>query len=220
MNKGRGSAAPACAAPHPAPSWLHSPRGPDRPSFVPQRLPGWRDPHGEEAAASPRPSFRCQAPSAPGSKAARRSDGDRSAQTKVPLRGLRFPLFQPRLPPFRIWPDTSALRGTLVIHAVAYQLQLVTRLLMQQFRNALQQMRSHRITSADESPEEPLVELAGEMLNAVDEARQQPVGLAGGANARHARQELLQNDPDLTAGEMRAKTEVRARGTETDMRIR
>src|ERR1700722_4159603 len=56
-----------------------------------------------------------------------------------------------------------------------------------------------------------LVELAGELLDAVDEARQQPVRLPGGPDGRDPPHRLAQHRGDLAAREVRVRAEVRSR---------
>jgi hypothetical protein len=58
------------------------------------------------------------------------------------------------------------------------------------------------------------------MLDAVDESGQQPVRRRRGADTGHPVQQLAQDGGDLPAGQVRAEAEVRACGTEADMRVR
>jgi hypothetical protein len=104
---------------------------------------GVAPPTGRRTRRSPRPSFAACPPLCTGATCSRAiPPGIERPQTKVPLRGLRFPHFQRRLPPFRPGPDPSALRGTLVIHVVLTPSQLVTRLrglpIQDQFGNGVQ----------------------------------------------------------------------------------
>src|ERR1700722_19947632 len=81
-------------------------------------------------------------------------------------------------------------------------------------------MQPRSNVAAAGSPGRASVELAGQVLDAIDEARQQPVGFARGAYLRNSRQQFLKHDPDLAAGEMGAQAEVRAGSTEAYVRVR
>ena len=63
-------------------------------------------------------------------------------------------------------------------------------------------------------------ELTREVLDAVDESGQQPVRWPAGADIRHPVQQLAQDGGDLPPGQVRAEAEVRAGGTEADVRVR
>src|ERR1700722_9284705 len=62
-------------------------------------------------------------------------------------------------------------------------------------------------------------ELAGQVLDAVDEAGQQVVRLAGRPDVRYPGEQLAQDDGDLAARQVRAEAEVRPRGAEADVRV-
>jgi hypothetical protein len=55
-----------------------------------------------------------------------------------------------------------------------------------------------------------LAELAAQVLDAVDEAGQQPVWLCGSTDVRHAAQQFAQDRGDLALGQVGAQAAVRA----------
>jgi hypothetical protein len=63
------------------------------------------------------------------------------------------------------------------------------------------------------------LEAHGHVLDAVDEIRLQPAGLAVGADARHPLGQRLQQDAQLQCGEMAAEAEVRAAVAEAGVRV-
>ena len=63
-------------------------------------------------------------------------------------------------------------------------------------------------------------ELRGEVLDAVDEGRLEPVGLARGVDVGEHPEQLLEQHPDLAAGEVGAEAEVRAAAAEADVLVR
>src|ERR1700751_4235426 len=64
-----------------------------------------------------------------------------------------------------------------------------------------------------------LAEVTREVLDAVDEAGQEVVRLARGADVRYPGQQFAQDGGDLAPGQVRAKAEVRARRAEADVRV-
>src|SRR5213593_2461025 len=62
-------------------------------------------------------------------------------------------------------------------------------------------------------------ERAWKMLDAVDEARAQPVGLARGLDVGHAPEQLAEHHRDLPPGQMGAEAEVGAGTAEADVRV-
>jgi hypothetical protein len=63
-------------------------------------------------------------------------------------------------------------------------------------------------------------EFAWQVLDAVDEAGAQAVGLSGGADYGYAVQQLAQHHGDLPAGQVGAEAEVPSCAAEADVRVR
>src|SRR5215510_4718497 len=62
-------------------------------------------------------------------------------------------------------------------------------------------------------------EITWQVLDAIDEARQQAVGLAYRSYVRHPEQQFAQHNPDLAPGQVGAEAEMRASAAKSYVRV-